>query len=165
VPAKLRATFDYFGAAPYYLHEANAERFSYRAKVMLGALETLVSRLALAAALVSVLKLAVRMRAGPGRTVSLSLSVLGLAACVLVPGAYGYLACAAAVVALGASTVFRLPTIVGATAATIGATALTHAVFFGAGRYGLVVVPFVTALGFVRLPAPTAIATEGPRWA
>ena len=25
-----------------------------------------------------------------------------------------------------------------------------HAVFFGAGRYGLVVVPFVTALAFVR---------------
>ena len=34
--------------------------------------------------------------------------------------------------------------------AVILATALTHAVFFGSGRYGLVIVPFVTALAFVR---------------
>jgi hypothetical protein len=36
------------------------------------------------------------------------------------------------------------------TAAVLVATAVLHAVFFGAGRYGLVVVPFVTALAFVR---------------
>jgi hypothetical protein len=42
------------------------------------------------------------------------------------------------------------------TAAVLVATAVMHAVFFGAGRYGLVVVPFVTALAFVRPQAPGA---------
>ncbi len=37
-----------------------------------------------------------------------------------------------------------------ATAIVILATAATHAVFFGSGRIGLVVVPFVTALAFLR---------------
>jgi hypothetical protein len=37
-----------------------------------------------------------------------------------------------------------------ATAAIVVATAMTQAVFFGSGRYGMVVVPFVAALGFVR---------------
>ena len=43
-----------------------------------------------------------------------------------------------------------MPVIVPITAAVIVTTAVTHAVFFGSGRYGLVVVPFVAALAFVR---------------
>ena len=42
----------------------------------------------------------------------------------------------------------RMPVIVPLTAVVILATAATHAVFFGSGRYGLVVLPFVTALAF-----------------
>jgi hypothetical protein len=34
-----------------------------------------------------------------------------------------------------------------------------HAVFFGAGRYGLVVVPFVAALAFVRPAAKASSAS------
>ena len=32
MPAKLHATFDYFGAAPWYLHDANSAAFGERAK-------------------------------------------------------------------------------------------------------------------------------------
>lgn len=144
-PAKLRQTFDYFGAAPWYLHAANPERFPYRAKLALGALETLASRLLLAAALVAVAKLP-----GPRRRARWIVAGVGLVACVLVPGALGYVACAVAALLLGRRALEAAPIVVPATAAVILATAATHAVFFGAGRYGLVVVPFVTALAFVR---------------
>jgi hypothetical protein len=155
-PAKLRATFDYFGAAPWYLHTANAESFPYRAKVALGAVETLVSRLLLAAALVTVLRLRVDLdvRASRLRT---GLVGLGLVSCVLVPGTIGYLTLALAIAALGFRALERAPLVVPLTAAVILATAATHAVFFGAGRYGIVVVPFVAALAFVRSPPEPAV--------
>jgi 4-amino-4-deoxy-L-arabinose transferase-like glycosyltransferase len=140
IPAKLRATFDYFGAAPWYLHTANANAFPYRAKLVLGGLETLVVRLILAAALVTVFR--------AGRWPAMLLASIGLVACVLVPGAVATVALGLGLLALGPG---RSP-IVPITAAVVLATAATHAIFFGAGRYGLVVVPFVTAIAFVRLP-------------
>ena len=145
-PAKLHMTFDYLGAAPWYLHTANAERFPYRAKLALGSIEVLASRLLLVAALVAVRKLA-----GPRQLAREAVTALGLVACFLpAGGVYAYLACAVAIVLLGARALVRVPLVVPATAAVILATAATHAVFFGSGRYGLVVVPFVTALAFVR---------------
>jgi hypothetical protein len=145
VPAKLRVTFDYFGAAPWYLHAANPEAFPYRAKVALGAVETVVSRLLLIAALVAVRKLD-----GPRRLAREAVTGFGLIACFLVAGALGYVACGIAILMLGRKALERTPLIVPVSAAVLLATALMHAVFFGAGRYGLVVVPFVTALAFVR---------------
>lgn len=145
-PAKVRMTFDYFGAAPWYLHAANPERFSERAKVVLGAIETLAARLMLAAALVAVARRGGAPAAPRIRAVVVG---VGLVACLLVPGAIAYVALAAAIVLLGWRALDRAPLVVPLTAAVILATALTHAVFFGAGRYGLVVVPFVTALAFV----------------
>lgn len=156
-PAKLRATFDYFGAAPWYLHTANADAFPYRAKVALGAVETLASRLLLAAALVAILRMRSDEQAPLLRRVRAALAAVGLVACVLVPGTVGYLALAAAICALGRRALARAPLVVPFTAAVIVATAALHAVFFGAGRYGMVVVPFVAALAFVRpaaAPAP-----------
>jgi hypothetical protein len=145
-PAKLHVTFDYFGAAPWYLHAASAERFPYSAKVTLAAIEVLASRLLLMAALVSVRKLS-----GPRPVVREGVTALGLLACFLPSGAaVAYLACAVAILVLGWRALARAPLVVPATAAMILATALTHAVFFGSGRYGLVVVPFVTALAFLR---------------
>jgi 4-amino-4-deoxy-L-arabinose transferase-like glycosyltransferase len=137
MPAKLRATFDYFGAAPWYLHTANADAFPYRAKIFLGGFETLVVRLFLAAALVTVFR--------AGRWPAMLLASIGLVACVLVPGAIAYLALGFGLLALGPGR----PPIVPLTSAVVLATAATHAVFFGAGRYGLVVVPFVTAIAFL----------------
>ena len=49
--ASSRATFDYAGAAPWYLHEANPAAFPYASKVRLGALETVFERLMLLMAL------------------------------------------------------------------------------------------------------------------
>jgi hypothetical protein len=144
-PAKLRVTFDYFGAAPWYLHEANPERFPYRAKVALGAVETIASRVLLLAALVAVRKLE-----GPRRLLREAVTGVGLIACFLAGGAMAYVACAIAILLLGPRALVRLPAIAPITAAVLLATALLHVVFFGAGRYGLVVVPFVTALAFVR---------------
>jgi 4-amino-4-deoxy-L-arabinose transferase-like glycosyltransferase len=156
VPAKLRVTFDYFGAAPWYLHTANPAAFPYEAKVALGAVETLASRLLLSAALVAVF----RMDGGRPRSrrvlLRKTLASVGLVACVLAPGTIAYLALACAVGALGRHGLARAPLVVPATAAVVLATAATHAVFFGAGRYGLVVVPFVTALAFVRARAEEA---------
>ncbi len=146
IPAKLRVTFDYFGAAPWYLHAANAERFPDRAKLVLGTIETIASRLLLAGALVAVF----RMRGGTIPLLRKGLAVLGLVACVLVPGTIAYLALALAILALGRKALARAPVLLPATAAVVLATAATHAVFFGAGRYGIVVVPFVAALAFVR---------------
>lgn len=146
VPAKLRQTFDYFGAAPWYLHSANPEAFPYGAKIALGSLETLVARLLLAAALVATMRVP-----GPRALARRVVCGIGLVACVLVPGTVGYLACALAIVLLGLRALERLPIVVPATASFVLATATTHAAFFGAGRYGLVIVPLVTALAFVRI--------------
>jgi hypothetical protein len=144
-PRKIRVTLDYFGAAPWYLHESNPGRFPWRTKAVLGVVETVASRLALVMALLAVMRLS-----GPWRRVRVALSALGAVAAVSPPGALGYLACALAIALLGPRALGRLPVLVGATGAVIVATAVTHAVFFGAGRYGLIVVPFVTALAFVR---------------
>lgn len=148
-PAKLRATFDYFGAAPWYLHAASPSAFPYGAKVALGSVETLASRLSLAAALVTLLRARSEGRRAASK-VRKGLAVGGLVACVLVPGTLGYVALALAVVALGWRALARAPLVVPFAASVILATAGTHAVFFGAGRYGIVVVPLVTALAFVR---------------
>lgn len=155
VPAKLRVTFDYFGAAPWYLRESNPEKFPYRSKVALGTLETIVSRLLLAAALVAVMKLR-----GPRVKARLVVCAVGVVTCFLAPGVLAYVACALGIALLGRAALEDLPLVVPTTLAVIVATAVTHAVFFGAGRYGLVVVPFVTALAFVRVPPSKAVESS-----
>lgn len=159
-PAKLRATFDYFGAAPWYLHSANAARFPYRAKLALGTIETLASRLLLAAALVTLFRWP--SPADRLRLVRRIVAGVGLVASVLAPGTIGYLALAAAIGALGWTRLVRAPLVVPLTGAVILATAATHAVFFGAGRYGIVVVPFVTALAFLRPASSVGAGRAGP---
>lgn len=156
-PSKLRQTFDYFGAAPWYLHTANPEAFPYRAKLALGSFETLAARLLLAAALIAAMRLP-----GPRVLARTIVCGVGLVACVLVPGTIGYLACALAIMLVGPRMLERLPMIVPATAALILATAATHAVFFGAGRYGLVIVPMLTALAFVRVQRPGGLGFGSP---
>lgn len=149
-PKKVRMTLDYLGAAPWYLHTASPSAFPYGAKVGLGVVETLAARLLLAAALVAVWK-----TEGPRKKARIAVCAVGLAACVFVPGAVAYLALALAVALLASDA----PFIHRATAAVVALTAATHAVFFGAGRYGLVVLPFVTVLAFVR--ASSSVASRG----
>jgi hypothetical protein len=142
-PGKLAATFDYFGAAPWYLHVSNAEAFDDAWKVRLAVLETAACRALLLAAL-----LAVARMAGPRSLARKLVALVGAIAAITLYGWLGYLGLALVVLLLGGRALARTPVVVPATAAVIVATALVHAVFFGAGRYGLVVAPFVAALAF-----------------
>lgn len=136
-------TFDYFGAAPWYLHLANAAAFGERAKWWLGAIETFVCRMTLLFALA-----AVGREAGPSRRARVALCLVGAVFACVTYGVVAYLALACAILALGPRYLARAPIVLLATALVLVATAATHAVFFGAGRYGLVVVPFVTVIAF-----------------
>jgi 4-amino-4-deoxy-L-arabinose transferase-like glycosyltransferase len=141
VPAKLAATFDYFGAAPWYLHDSNGAAFDADAKLRLGAAETLFCRLALLGALVAAAR-------WPGARVAWRYGVasVGALGALTLHAWIGYVALVLCVGLLGRSAWGRAPLLLPWTAATIAATAAVHAAFFGAGRYGLVVVPFVAAL-------------------
>jgi 4-amino-4-deoxy-L-arabinose transferase-like glycosyltransferase len=149
MPAKLAATFDYIGAAPWYLHLSNAGAFGERAKVVHGGIETVVTRLLLLAALSG----AARFE-GPRRRARVGVALAGAIAALTLHAWLGYAALAVATALLGARALARAPLLLPYTAALIAATAATHAAFFGAGRYGLVVLPFVGALAFAGVPAP-----------
>jgi len=142
IPRKLGVTFDYFGAAPWYLHASNPAAFGDRAKTGLGGVETLVCRLFLLAALVTCGRL-------PGRRVLArkGVALAGAVGALTLHGWIGYLAIVACVALAGWRALARAPTPVVAGAAIIAATVAVHSAFFGAGRYGLIVVPFVTMMG------------------
>lgn len=149
VPRKLEVTFDYFGAAPYYLHASAPAVFRDVDKLALGAFETVFSRCVLLGALYAV----ARIR-GP-RARARALLALLAAAFAFVPHAWpAYVALPIVVALLGWRRILALPLVVPWTAAVLVATAAAHAAFFGAGRYGLVVVPLLTLLAFVRTSAP-----------
>ncbi len=153
-PAKLAATFDYFGAAPWYLHASNAAAFDERAKTALGVVETVVSRLLLLAALVACGRMA-----GRRSTVRKGVALAGAVAAFTLHGWLGYAAIPVLVALAGGRALARGPVLVPIAAAVIGATAAVHAVFFGAGRYGLVVAPFVALLAFAdAAPRDAAVA-------
>lgn len=143
-PRKLGVTFDAFLAGPWYLHASNPRAFSRRAEVVFGGLETVWSRLLLAAALVA---------AAPRKRTRLALTLPRVAASAVgvlfafsrtAWPAYGLLALACLV----RDRDERPSPIRAATGVALLLTMLTHAVFFGAGRYGLLVVPFVTLAAF-----------------
>jgi hypothetical protein len=144
VPAKLAMTFDYFGAAPWYLHASNATAFDDAAKVRLGTVETGGCRLLLLGALVAC-GLMPGARAIPRKLVAL----VGAVGAVTIHAWVGYVGVVACVAVAGRRGWAEAPLLVPWTAAAIAATAAVHAVFFGAGRYGLVVAPLVAALAFV----------------
>jgi 4-amino-4-deoxy-L-arabinose transferase-like glycosyltransferase len=154
-PRKLEATFDYFGAAPWYLHLANPTAFDERDKLRLGVVETVASRVLLLAALLAAPRLQ-----GPYRTARGLIALAGAAAALTFHAWVGYLALASCLALLGGAALGSAPLVVPWTMAVIGVTAITHAVFFGAGRYGLVVAPFVGALAFVGGADPRAAGTE-----
>lgn len=139
VPRKLAATFDYFGAAPWYLHASNAAALDPRDKVRLGAVETVAARIFLLGALVA----CARSTGGRRRLARALVAAVGAVAALFTVHAWvGYVAIVACVALLGRSA-WRAPLAVSWCAAVVAATAVVHAVFFGAGRYGLVVAPMV----------------------
>jgi hypothetical protein len=149
VPARLAATFDYAGAPGFYLHESNPEAFGEGAKWGLGVVETAYERLAYLAALV-----AAATAEGPRRRARV---VVSATSALFLFWIHAYLA----VLGLSLSLALRGkrlldgPVLFGATFFSIAATAVVHAVFFGSGRYSMVVFPLVTALGFAWAPQRT----------
>jgi 4-amino-4-deoxy-L-arabinose transferase-like glycosyltransferase len=142
-PAKLATTFDYFGAAPWYLHASDAAAFGEGAKTALGTVEAIASRLLLVAALV-----ACALAWGPHVGARRVLGAAGVVVALLRHGWPAYLVLVATAALLGRRAWARGPLAVSFGASVIALTALVHAVFFGAGRYGLAVVPFVAVMPF-----------------
>lgn len=152
VPAKLSATFDYCGAPGWYLHQANATAFGERAKLALGVGETLYERIVMLLALAACWPQR-RGRRAWRRADWLSVALIGGAAITLFTRA-GWIAVVLLLVllALARPRWWRRPQLAfGLTFALLGATALVHAVFFGAGRYALLTFPFLCLLAAVGL--------------
>ncbi len=144
VPSKLAVTLDYFGGAPWYLHQSNAQVFPYGHKVALGFVETVASRLLLIGALVALAR-----RRGARRGLRLALGVLGGVFALQLHGWPAYVLLVIMGLLLGPRALLRGPVLIPVTLAVVAATALMHGAFFGAGRYGLVAAPFVAALAFL----------------
>jgi hypothetical protein len=157
-PAKVATTLDYFGAAPWYLHVANPKAFGDEAKLSLAVVETIACRLLLLGAL-----WAVGRRQGPRLPARTVVAAVGALAAVTTHGSIGYVAIALAVALLGRRAIEAAPVVVPVTAGLVAATVLVHSIFFGAGRYGLVLAPFVAVLAFVptRLRRPARDGESG----
>lgn len=141
VPAKLAQTFDYIGASPWYMHLSNADAFDEHAKVVHGSIETFATRVLLAVALFAGARLP-----GPRQRARIVAACVGLAFALTVHAWIAYLALAGVLFLRGRRALLEGGLLAPWTATLIVVTAATHAVFFGAGRYGLVVLPFVGAL-------------------
>lgn len=152
-PRKLAATFDYAGAAGWYLHASNAEAFPDRAKVALGAVETLFERVVLLLALAAMAR---RPAEEPRRrrAARLAVAAVGAISALTLHAWIGYAALVIAALLRGRS-LLRGPALLSVTAATVAATMATHAAFFGAGRYSLVVFPLVSALAALAFRRPS----------
>ncbi len=139
VPRKLAVTFDYAGAAGFYLHSSNEAEFGDRAKLVLGVLETIWERLIVLAALVAVART-------PGPRPRARRIVAGASSAWLVVRSawIAHMGLVIAAACLGRKLVQRPAAALAAS--TVLSTALTHAMFFGAGRYSLVCFPVLAAL-------------------
>jgi len=138
-PKKLAHTFEYCGAAGWYLGASGQGSFPEKAKLALGVVETAYQRSLLALAAVAVAR-----AAGGRRTLR---RLLAGASVLLLLGPLAWLSVltlVAGALCLGRGLGERPALALGASA--LLATLLTHAVFFGAGRYSLVVFPLVAAL-------------------
>lgn len=148
VPAKLSYTFDYCGAAGWYLEASNGSAFDARDKLALGVAETLWQRALLGLGLAGL-----ALSVGPRRRARVVLG-LGSGALLLGPHAWlSYLGLAATALLGGKA---ERPAAFLVAFAVLG-TALTHAVFFGAGRYSLPVFALTAVLAgfaFGRRQAP-----------
>lgn len=151
VPRKLSATFDWSGAPGHYLHASNALAFGERAKLTLGLAEAVFQRLLLLACLIALARVA-----GPGRRMRRFLVAVAVPFLFIRYAWVAYMLLVVVASVLGRQLARSPAVTLGA--ACVAATASTHAVFFGAGRYGLVCVPLLIAL----LGQALAAAPERP---
>ncbi len=160
VPAKLAAVFDYGGSGGSYLSRSRPDLAPRWLVLGMGGLETVFER---GCVLVVLLVGSRRKRADWARWIAVA------SACALLTP-YAWVAYVGVAVLLGLD-VGREPTsaLPAVTLAVLASTLVTHAVFFGAGRYGLLVYPWVAALAFARLaeagasPSSTSGVSRGPR--
>jgi hypothetical protein len=133
IPRKLSVTFDYFGAPGHYLHTSNFRAFDETWKIWLGIVETGWERVVL---LLAILQAA---RAGRARG-KLRWLVAAPAALfsMLRAGYLGYLGFVVTVALCGKELLKRRASVTALAASLVLSTAATHAIFFGAGRYGFV---------------------------
>ena len=131
VPRKLSVTFDYFGAPGHYLHTSNWAEFDEARKVRLGVVETIFERLVLLAAIVQA-----ALVGHARRRLRLVAALPAALFSVLRAGWLGYLGFALTVLLSGKDLLKR--PLAALAASLVLTTAATHAVFFGAGRYGFV---------------------------
>jgi len=138
-PRRLGVTFDYGTAAAHYLATSNPVLVGDERKVELGAVELLGQRVLLIAAV-----LALGLAAGPRTRLRRGLAPVGVAVALLPFAGRAWLVFTLEGALFGRA-LLRLPSALLAVS-LVAATAATHAVFFGAGRYALVCLP---ALGAV----------------
>jgi 4-amino-4-deoxy-L-arabinose transferase-like glycosyltransferase len=154
VPRKLAATFDYCGAAGWYLHEANGKACGDRCKVALGGAETVYERLLLALAIVWASKDSWRrstlQKIAFAPMARLLLAVLGLAFVVQTHAWVSYVAFVLLALLQGRN-LLRGAVLPSSTVIVVGMTALIHAVFFGAGRYAMVTFPLLAGVAILAL--------------
>lgn len=161
VPRKLAATFDYCGAAGWYLHESNGAAFGDRAKTALGVVETVYER---AMVLLGLLWTAGDLRRFRSRAdgeprgrgsrglgiVRLLVALVGALSLFWLHAWVGYVALVIGA-CLRPRELTRGPVLPAAAIAVLASCLLTHAVFFGAGRYALVTFPLLCGLAGVFL--------------
>jgi hypothetical protein len=167
VPRKLAATFDYCGAAGWYLHESNAAACDDRCKVALGGVETVYERLLLLLALVWASKDSWRLsqlrKLSFAPVARLILAIVGIVFVVQTHAWLSYVAFLIAALLRGRDLV-RGSVLAPCTVIVVGMTAVVHAVFFGAGRYGMITFPLLAGVAILALspkqPAGNEVASD-----
>lgn len=140
VPRKLAATFDWFGAPGHYLNASNPTKFGPEAKVTLGIAASAVERLVLLVGLWGIGR-----APGPRRPVRSLLAVLGIA-CLFQEHAFPAYLLAVLGAALGGTRLLDERPGLALGGSVVAATAITHSVFFGDARYGMIAGPVLLVL-------------------
>lgn len=164
VPRKLAATFDYCGAAGWYLHESNGSACDDHCKVALGSAETIYERLLLLLALVWTSKESWRLSflRQPSGLPLLRFVVAGLGL-VFVIQTHAWVSYVAFVVAalLRGRELAQGPVLRTCSVVVVAMTAIIHATFFGAGRYAMVVFPLLAGVAVLALASAPSTAGDG----
>jgi hypothetical protein len=162
IPKKLGITLDVLAAGPSYMHRSNPRAFGERAVLLWGAVETLATRLLMALGMLAAAPL-FRLRVRRKRwRVTAPRFALGAVGICFAFARHAWPAWAIlAILCLWRERSERRSMLRLSSGIVIAATMLTHAVFFGAGRYGLLVVPLSTLAAFacVRPKGLTASAS------
>jgi 4-amino-4-deoxy-L-arabinose transferase-like glycosyltransferase len=140
VPEKLAVTFDVGGSGASYLSRARPDLVQRWMVLAAGAVETLFERVMVLAAL-----LALALERGARGRLRLGLGLVS-SMFLFVHHAWPAYVGLALLLPLGGAARLHAEPIRGVAWLVLASTILTHAVFFGAGRYGLLVYPWIGAL-------------------